>query len=181
MTVSRPAIFLDRDGVINELVSRDGGRYSPRRFEDFKLFPWTLEALDIFKSEGFLLVIITNQPDISRGKMKLKTLEAMHAELRRLTPIDAIYVCTHDSDEGCECRKPMPGMLLHAAEDLNISLVDSWTIGDRESDILAGRAAGTKVMYVASGERHSTERVDILSTCDLRLAARIIVQHSKSG
>ena len=175
MTNLRPAVFLDRDGVLNRLVERDGGAYSPRRFADFSLFPDTKLALSILKDSAYLLVVVTNQPDIARGLMEQSELDAMHEALRRDTPVDAIYTCTHDSTDDCECRKPKPGMILTAARDMEIDLSSSWTIGDRANDIIAGRNAGTRLIHVASGQEFCPDVPDTVAKDNLLDAVRFIV------
>jgi D-glycero-D-manno-heptose 1,7-bisphosphate phosphatase len=175
VTVTRPAIFLDRDGVINELVNRDGGRYSPRRLEDFKLFPWTLKAVNLLKNADFLIIVITNQPDISRGNMTHEALNEMHTELLRLAPIDAIYTCPHDARDNCNCRKPKPGMFLNASRDLNIDLSSSWTVGDRESDLIAGNIVGTRLIQVVNGQDQDTALEWVTPAQSLLFAAYEII------
>lgn len=153
MTLAQKAVFLDRDGVLNRLVSRDGGMVSPRTLAEFELFPWTSTALTRLADHGYELIVVTNQPDISRGLLEESELEKMHQELRALTPIVHIYVCSHDSDYGCNCRKPQPGLLLWAAQDLNLDLCSSWTIGDRDIDLVAGQRAGTQTVFIQGGQQ----------------------------
>ena len=144
------AIFLDRDGVLNELVSRDGGRYSPRLVSDFQLFPDVPRAIQQLGEAGYLVVVVTNQPDISRGFLKPEVLDEMHQLLHTLCQVDAIYVCPHDDSDNCLCRKPLPGMLIQAGSDLSIDLNDSWMIGDRETDMQAGASAGLSNIFIES-------------------------------
>jgi len=164
----RKAIFLDRDGVLNKLVPRDGGMFSPRALAEFELFPWTSSVLSRLAGHGYELVVVTNQPDISRVLLKHSELEKMHQKLRALTPIEHIYVCSHDSGDGCDCRKPRPGLLLRAARDLKLNLRSSWTIGDRDSDILAGQRAGTQTIFVQSGQQQfpATQTTTIVPDLD---------------
>jgi len=147
------AIFLDRDGVLNKLVPRDGGMFSPRALAEFELFPWTSTALSRLADHGYELIVVTNQPDISRGLLEHSELEKIHQKLRALTPIRHIYICPHDSGNGCNCRKPGPGLLLQAARDLKLNLRTSWTVGDRDSDLLAGQQAGTRTVFVKGGQQ----------------------------
>ncbi len=101
-----------------------------------------------FAKTGFALVVVTNQPDVARGIQERAVVEAMHDEVCRALAPDAIIVCYHDDAEGCECRKPAPGMLLQAAQDLNLDLTCSFMVGDRWRDIEAGRRAGCRTVYV---------------------------------
>ena len=151
------AIFLDRDGVINQLVSRDGGKYSPRLVTDFQIFPSVPDAIKQIRETGYLVVVVTNQPDISRGLLKPNILDEMHQLLRAVCRVDAIYVCPHDDSDNCLCRKPLPGMLLQAATDLSIDLNNSWMIGDRATDMQAGNAVGLSNIFIASGQEQRSE------------------------
>ena len=149
----RAAVFLDRDGVLNRAEVREGKPYAPRRLCDFRMLPGTIAAGRALREAGFLLVVVTNQPDIGHGLVAPAVVEAMHARLReRLSP-DAIEVCPHRQDEGCACRKPRPGLLQGAAARLGIDLTRSFVVGDRQHDILAGRAAGCYTVFVDRGYR----------------------------
>jgi D-glycero-D-manno-heptose 1,7-bisphosphate phosphatase len=144
----RRAVFIDRDGVINRNVPRDGKACAPRTLRDFRLLPGVERAVEQLRQAGFLIVIVTNQPDIGNGDVAPETVEAMHARLRaRLAP-DAIEMCPHGQDAGCDCRKPKPDMLRRAAKRLDIALPSSFMVGDRGSDILAGRTAGCYTVLV---------------------------------
>lgn len=135
------AVFLDRDGVINEVFLRDGKPRAPLRLEDFRFFPGVEEAAARLRAAGFRLVVVTNQPDaVTREERSI--VEAMHEAVRARLGVDAIKVCFHGRAEGCSCRKPKPGMLLEAAAELGIDLSRSFMVGDRMSDIRAGEAAG---------------------------------------
>ncbi len=138
----RKAIFFDRDGVINKVILKDGKPFSPRKFEEFKLLDGIREVLERFKAEGFLNIVITNQPDVARGMMDWETVEKIHKFIEENLPIDDIFVCPHDDIDNCHCRKPKPGMLLEAAKKWHINLKESFMIGDSWKDIEAGRAAG---------------------------------------
>ena len=153
------AIFIDRDGVINHLVSRDGGMYSPRLVTDFQIFPSVPNAIKQIGGAGYLVVVVTNQPDISRGLLKPNVLDEMHQLLRAICQVDAIYVCPHDNSDNCLCRKPLPGMLLQATTDLSIDLNNSWMIGDRATDMQAGNAVGLSNIFIASGQEQRSEHV----------------------
>lgn len=142
--MKRKAIFLDRDGVINRVLVPGGKPMSPRRFEDFRVRDGVGEALNAFRALGFLNIIITNQPDISRGLMETTELAKMHDYLTNKLPIDDIFVCPHDDKDGCDCRKPKPGLIRQAEAKLGIDLKASYVIGDTQRDMGAGSAAGCR-------------------------------------
>lgn len=145
---SRPAVFLDRDGVLNEAFVRDGVPTPPRSLEEFRVLPGVAEACADLRRAGFVLVVVTNQPDIARGTQTRAVVDRMHQRLRGLVPVDEVCVCPHDDRDVCACRKPHPGMLLAAAERLNLDLARSAGVGDRWRDIEAARRAGVKAIYV---------------------------------
>jgi D-glycero-D-manno-heptose 1,7-bisphosphate phosphatase len=149
------AVFLDRDGVINAAVVREGKPYPPADVDALEILPDVHEALAALHEEDFVLVVVTNQPDVARGKTPRATIDAIHDALRQQLPLDAIYACFHDDADHCHCRKPAPGMLLDAARDLELDLPASWMVGDRWRDISAGIAAGCHTAWV---NQHYSER-----------------------
>jgi D-glycero-D-manno-heptose 1,7-bisphosphate phosphatase len=149
------AVFLDRDGVLNEAVVREGRPYPPGRLEDLKLVPDAPEALARLKAAGFLLLVVTNQPDVAKGTQSRTVVEAINATLRAALPIDDFFVCWHDDRDACSCRKPKPGLLLDAAARYGIDLAASFMVGDRWRDIDAGAAAGCRTVLI---ERDYRER-----------------------
>jgi len=142
------AVFLDRDGVLNVCQVVDGKPYPPSAVESFAVTSLAIEACRKLKDAGFLLVVVTNQPDVGRGTQSIEVVEAMHDILRKELPIDAIYVCTHGRDNECECRKPKPGMLHSAAKELSIDLSRSFMIGDRWRDVNCGQSAGCQTVFI---------------------------------
>src|SRR6266850_5016022 len=114
----RRAVFLDRDGVITRSIVRDGRPYAPTRFEDLEILPGVADALARLRAAGFLNIVVTNQPDVANRKTPRAVVERMHARLVQELPIDAVKVCFHDDTDNCACRKPKPGMLLEAAQEL---------------------------------------------------------------
>jgi len=145
---SKKAVFLDRDGVINRALIRDGLPYPPNSLDELEILPGVTESLRLLKKSGFLLVVVTNQPDVGRGIQKKQTVEKMHAYLLKKLPLDVIYVCWHGQDGECDCRKPLPGLLYQAEQDWHIDLKKSFLIGDRWRDIDAGFAAGCKTVFI---------------------------------
>lgn len=149
--MSKRAVFLDRDGVLNANLVREGRAYAPRTLTDFQLLPRVEEAVRRVKEAGFLVIVATNQPDVPAGITPRSTVDAMHAELQRRVPVDDIKICFHTDADHCACRKPKPGMILEAAIEHDIDLGASYFIGDRWRDIEAGRAAGCFTVLVDHG------------------------------
>ncbi|MBV9834061.1 MAG: HAD family hydrolase [Alphaproteobacteria bacterium] len=159
------AAFLDRDGVLNQSIVRDGRPYAPRRLEDFVILPEAPAAVRRLKKAGFLIVVATNQKDVGEGLTTRETLDAMHAVLCEAVPVDDIRVCTCVDE--CPCYKPNPGMLLDAARDLDIDLSASVMIGDRWRDIGAGHNAGCKTVFIDRGYAESLRHTPDLVATDL--------------
>jgi D-glycero-D-manno-heptose 1,7-bisphosphate phosphatase len=147
----RPAVFLDRDGVIVVPQFRDQRSFAPRRLEDFRFYPDAAASLNRLKRAGYLLAVVTNQPDVGHGLIPRAEVDAMHELMRRELPVDTIKACFHRQDEHCDCRKPKPGMILAAAGELGIDLAKSFMVGDRKGDVEAGRAAGCATVFIDLG------------------------------
>ncbi len=144
----RKAVFLDRDGVINRAVLRDGKAYTPTTLENFEIIPGVEEAIRSLRDAGFLIIVVTNQPDVATGIQSQATVNAMHSILFAKNLCDDVKVCFHTDLDKCECRKPKPGMLLAAAREWNIDLKRSFMVGDRWRDISAGVAAGCFTFFI---------------------------------
>jgi len=157
MTLYRPAVFLDRDGVLNRTEVIDGKPYAPRQLAHFRLLPKARSSVARLKQAGFQVIVVTNQPDIGNGQVDPAEVEAMHLRLRQRVPVDDIRMCPHRQTDGCQCRKPRPGMLLDAARDLALDLSRSFMVGDRPGDIVAGSAAGCHTIFVSRGYRERLE------------------------
>ena len=142
------AVFLDRDGVINKTVLRDGVFGSPRSIEEFKIVDGIEEALYDFWRLGFLNIVVTNQPDVARGFITEELLLRLHLLLEEKLPIDDVFVCIHDDKDNCDCRKPKSGMLLEASLKWNIDLNKSIMVGDSWKDIAAGQNVGCTTILV---------------------------------
>lgn len=147
----RQAVFLDRDGTINWNEVRDGKPFAPTRLEDFRWLPGAPEAIARFKAAGHLVIVVTNQPDLTTGKNSPAVIEAMHRRLTDELGVDDIFTCPHTEDQGCDCRKPKPGLLLQAARKWNIDLTRSVMVGDRWRDVDAGKAAGCATVHIDHG------------------------------
>ncbi|MGD8561514.1 MAG: HAD family hydrolase [Desulfarculaceae bacterium] len=136
------AVFLDRDGVLNLVVRRGAGIASPRTLDEFQLTPGAADQVQRLKQAGFLTIVVTNQPDLSRGLLEPSHLERMHAHLSSCTRVDEILTCPHDDGDGCACRKPKPGLILDAAHRHGVDLGRSFMVGDSWKDMGAAKAAG---------------------------------------
>lgn len=145
-------MFLDRDGVINKLILRGGKAQAPYSLKEFELFSGVEEAFKIIKNAGYLTVIVTNQPDVARGWVSKENVELVNNKICELLHVDDLRVCYHTNADNCDCRKPLPGMLLAAAKELNINMKNSFMIGDRYSDISAGHLAGCKTVLIGEGD-----------------------------
>ena len=143
----KKAIFLDRDGVVNESIVVDRKPFSPKNSSELKIISGVDIAINILK-EHYLIFVVTNQPDIARGKLTTQDLSNIHNELLNRLAIDKIYFCPHDDNDHCLCRKPLPGMLRMAEEEYKLDLSKSYMIGDRWKDIDAGIAAGCKTVFI---------------------------------
>ena len=142
--VTRPAVFLDRDGVIVE-ARIVAGVALPEVGPDAVVIPADVPAgVARLRHAGYALVVVTNQPDVARGTTSMEVVDAINERLGNELALDAVYVCVHDNTDGCSCRKPGPGMLLDAATDLDLDLGSSWLIGDRWVDIGAAASAGVR-------------------------------------
>ncbi len=149
--MTRRAVFLDRDGVLNRAFVRDGKPYPPSTLAELEILPGVPEALALLRAEGFRLVVVTNQPDVARGTQTRKTVELLHAALLARLPLDEFRICYHDDADHCACRKPAPGLLLQAAQELELDLASCFMVGDRWRDIEAGRRAGCTTVFVDHG------------------------------
>lgn len=150
------AVFLDRDGVINRSFVVDGRPIAPRVFSDFRLLPGAGRSIAALKRNGFMIAVVTNQPDVAKGLIDAPELSRMNQRLLDELGVDLVKVCPHAQDAGCGCRKPAPGMLRQAARELRVALAGSYMVGDRWSDVAAGSAAGCYTIKIERG--YSNER-----------------------
>jgi D-glycero-D-manno-heptose 1,7-bisphosphate phosphatase len=176
-----PAVFVDRDDTLMVDVKYCS---DPALV---KLIPGAAEGLRTLRKAGYRVVVVTNQSGIGRGYFDAETLERVNGrlrdELRREgADYDALYYCPHVPEEDCQCRKPKPGLLLRAASELNIDLASSYTLGDRDLDVGAGRAAGTKTILVSQTEDRSGSKVESAAdfvAASIVDAAKIILSGSR--
>ena len=174
------AVFLDRDGVINRALERDGKPYPPTTLAEFEILPEVSAACAKLKAAGFLLIVTTNQPDVGRGTLAKEVVEKIHAHMTAQLPIDRVEVCFHPGKglSDCDCRKPKPGMLLRAAKELNIDLAQSWMVGDRWRDVDCGHAAGCRTVFIDRGYSEELKQKPDFSARHLGEAADIILRES---
>lgn len=144
----RPAVFLDRDGVLIDTHLVDGVTRPPADVTQMRVLPGVDLAVRRLRDAGFALVVVTNQPDVRRGLQRRERILAINAALQERFAFDAVQVCFHDTPDACECRKPKPGLLLDAARALDLELARSYMVGDRATDVEAGRRAGCRTVFV---------------------------------
>jgi D-glycero-D-manno-heptose 1,7-bisphosphate phosphatase len=142
------AIFLDRDGVLNKAIVREGRPYAPTSCEEFEMMEDAPILLQRLVDAGYLLFGVTNQPDVARGKTPQHFVETIHQRLLQQLPIHSFWVCYHDDEDGCDCRKPLPGLLQRAAEQHTLNLSHCFMVGDRWRDVLAGQRAGCQTVFI---------------------------------
>jgi D-glycero-D-manno-heptose 1,7-bisphosphate phosphatase len=173
--VGRRAVFLDRDGVLNAAVVRDGAPRPPGDVDEVEVLPGVEEACNRLRTAGFELVVVTNQPDIARGVQTQETVWRINDALLVALPLDEVVVCPHDDADGCACRKPKPGMLVDAAQRRGIDLNASFMVGDRWRDVEAGVRAGCTTVFLDRGYHERSVQPDV-SVSDLGEAAVWILE-----
>lgn len=176
----RPAVFLDRDGVLNEAQVIDGRPHPPDGADDVRLIPGVDDALAQLVAAGLVLVVVTNQPDIARGTRSRAEIDAVNRRLTDRLPIDEVRVCPHDDADACACRKPAPGLLLDAAAAMELDLGRSVMVGDRGRDIEAGRAAGCATVFIDYAYAETRPPAPDLTVGSLLEAVPWILDHVRS-
>ena len=173
------AAFFDRDGTLNHLVWRNG-KFSPPFFKaELEIVPIAYKVISELRDLDFIPVIFTNQPDIARNKVTLESVNIINREISTILGIKNIYTCIHDDADNCSCRKPLPGMLLSAANDLNIELSESIVIGDSWRDVEAGQAVDCRCFLIENPQNirlpnHPFEMIKSLGDVLSRLETKII-------
>jgi D-glycero-D-manno-heptose 1,7-bisphosphate phosphatase len=142
------AIFLDRDGVLNQSMLIEGVPKPPNSVEDVEILPGVVEAIQILKKHHFVPVVVTNQPDVARGDTTQSQVEAINAYIGSVTNIKHFYICFHDDADMCDCRKPLPGLILRASSELDLNTQESFMVGDRWRDVEAGQLAGCQSFFI---------------------------------
>lgn len=174
-------MFLDRDGVLTRTVVRDRVPHPPRNLSEVEIPHGVEEALALLAGHGFKLIIVTNQPDVARGVQTREAVDDINRYLSVRLRLDHVFVCFHDGDDACDCRKPKAGLLTEAARLHNINLARSFMIGDRWSDVVAGQMAGctTCLLDVSYNERERCAPDHLVR--GLLEAARVILAVSKGS
>ena len=166
--MTKSAIFLDRDGVINK--NRDD---YVKNVSELEIFSFISNPIKKLKELGFQIIVITNQSAVNRGLTSHENVKEIHDSINDFlkkndTSIDYFYYCPHSPDENCLCRKPKPGLIFQAANELDIDLSSSWMIGDRDSDIIAGESVGCKTIKIKS-DMTLEDAVKILMESDTQI------------
>jgi D-glycero-D-manno-heptose 1,7-bisphosphate phosphatase len=174
--VGRRAVFLDRDGVINRAIVRDGKPYPPDSAQALEVLPGVAQALQSLREAGYLNVVVTNQPDVAAGKQTREAVSAINNQLLASLALDAVKVCFHSDDDKCDCRKPKPGMLLEAAREMQIDLTRSFLVGDRWRDVGAAHAAGCRALFIDYSYKEKGPDKPYVAVNSLAEAAGIILQ-----
>ena len=172
-------VFLDRDGVINEQLGDVKGR-APRNTEELKIFPDAITAIPKLASHGFEIIVVTNQPDIARRHNSQSNVNEVNLKIQESIPtISAVCVCPHQDQDNCYCRKPKAGLLIDQLIKMKADPQGCWMIGDRETDILAGIAAGTKTILINRSKEPTITTKQISNAdfivADLHQATKIIL------
>jgi D-glycero-D-manno-heptose 1,7-bisphosphate phosphatase len=148
MVSKNPAVFLDRDGVINRSVLVNGTPTAPNLLEDIEILSNVRDCITRLSMSNYTVVVITNQPDVARGTVTKNQIDMINGAICDLVGIKHSYICYHDESDNCTCRKQKPGNIFKAASDLNIDLRQSYMVGDRWRDIYAGQQAGCKCFFI---------------------------------
>ncbi|NTU69544.1 HAD family hydrolase [bacterium] len=175
----KKAVFLDRDGVINRVILREGKPFPPANKDELEILSGVQDAIDDLRQAGYMIIVITNQPDVSRGITTIALVEEMHQYLKGNLKVDQFYVCYHDNGDNCDCRKPKPGALLAAAEKHGIDLAASYMIGDRWRDTEAGNRAGCKTIFIDYGYKEKKPVSYDYSVKSLKEASLIIIGETR--
>ena len=146
----KPAVFIERDGILNAVNVSGRQQVSPQRLEQFQPHTEVAPLLQELKAAGLLLIVTTNQPGISRGSLSRRELDRMHECLRAAFPMDDLLVCPHEDADHCPCRKPKPGLLLEASYKWGIDLIRSFVISDKWQDAEVARRAGATSLLLQS-------------------------------
>jgi len=174
--MKRRAVFLDRDGVLNRAIIKEGKPYPPASVDEVEIPPGVVEALQRLKDAGFVLIVVSNQPDVARGATAKATVEEINDFLAKRMPIDRFIMCYHDSGDACDCRKPASGMLLCGAQEFDIELASSYMVGDRWKDIEAGQRAGCRTLFIDNGYAERQPESPDYCVPSLSQAASIILK-----
>jgi D-glycero-D-manno-heptose 1,7-bisphosphate phosphatase len=180
-SMSRRAVFLDRDGVLNAVSLKDGVTHPPESVDALEVLDGVPAALEMLRARELLRIVVTNQPDVARGRQTRQAVEAINQRLMQALPLDAVLTCYHDDPDRCACRKPKPGLFFRAAEQFAIDLGRSFMVGDRMSDVTAGRAAGCRTFLVRGGPGSEPGAADYEVDGLLEAARKIVELVDREG
>ena len=159
-----PAVFLDRDGIINRAIVHEGKPYPPIRLEDVEVLSGAITSLQRLAGCGYVLIGITNQPDVARGTQSREAVEAINRLIQSQLPIREIFVCYHDNVDDCDCRKPKDGLFVKAQADVSIVFEKSWMIGDSESDMIPAYKHNIYTVFISQKEsQFANKKVSVIS------------------
>ena len=177
MTSVRRVVFLDRDGGVTVPREVSGKGYAAQVLSELRFYDDAAKSVLRLKAAGFDVVIVTNQPDVSAGLITQPVLDDIHDVVATHLEVDRIRTCTHLAVDACQCRKPQPGLLIEENLEKELSFASSWMVGDRDSDIEAGRSAGCRTIFINRGWVGETgDDADIAAT-DLAHAVNAIIHH----
>lgn len=169
------AVFLDRDGVINKAKVLNGLPFPPNDLDELFIIEGVPEAIELLLNSNYLVVVVTNQPDVARGTVERKKIELINFEISKRTGIRNFYTCFHDDSDDCSCRKPKPGLLIEAARDYSLDLKSSFMIGDRWRDVSAGQAVGSRCFFIDYGYSEKSPKMPFKKVSSLLEAAHLIL------
>ena len=173
------AVFLDRDGVIVVPEFKNGRSYAPKTLKDFRFYKNTLKSITKLKESGFLVIIVTNQPDVGKKIVKKEIVEQMHKIITKKFNVDDIEVCYHTQKDNCKRRKPKPGMILDSQKKWKIDLQKSYLVGDRKGDIDAAKSVGVSSIFIDHNYTENKPIDFIYKTDNLMSAVEFIVNSSR--
>ena len=150
-SLDKKGVFLDRDGVINRAILVNGLPKSPKSVGEIEILDGVVEAVKAIKTLKLIPVVITNQPDVARNITSQNQANQINYQIGLATGIEHFYTCFHDDNDKCNCRKPAPGLIYQAVNDLSLDIQKSYLVGDRWKDISAGQAAGCKTFFIDYG------------------------------
>ncbi len=176
----KPAVFLDRDGVVNAVNLINRKPYPPSNLDEVRVLDGVRESVERFELNGLTVVVVTNQPDIANGLTTFELVKKIHQRITQLTGIRYFYVCHHNSEAKCICRKPKPGLLTNAASDLKLDLKNSFMVGDRWSDITAGQSVGCTNFFVNNDYLEPKPALPYIEVKSLIQASNYILENFQS-
>lgn len=176
MVISKRAVFLDRDGVVNKACVTNGKPFPPINLEEVEVLPGVKEAVELLQAHKFAIIVVTNQPDVANKKTTLENVYRINEYLKSETGIEEFYICPHNDLDFCECRKPKPGLLKSAAEKNGINLEKSFMVGDRWRDIEAGQKAGCKTFFIDNKYEEKSPKPPYIKVSSVLEATHFILE-----